>query len=80
MKETVKDCRFPWLWMMVTSDGQARPCCHATGNIGNVNEASIDEIWNGEKIVTTRESILRNEIPAICTAAACKFVQNMIND
>lgn len=75
--ETVKDCHYPWTWMMVTADGNVRPCCFASGSLGNLNSASAEEIWNGHTVVELRMSILRNRVHALCADAPCKFVQNM---
>jgi radical SAM protein with 4Fe4S-binding SPASM domain len=75
--ETVKDCTYPWTWMMVASDGRIMPCCFATHELGNLNEASPEAIWNGPIAVDLRASIKRNEVHSICKGAICKFVQNM---
>jgi len=77
MSETVKDCRMPWYWLMVTADGSAKPCCWSTGTIGNVNVSSVDEVWNGETMVALREAIARDEVHPVCQGAPCKFVENM---
>ena len=75
--ETVKDCHYPWTWMMVTSDGAARPCCFATGDLGNLHAQPVEEIWNGPMAVELRQFVLQNRVHKICGNAACKFVQNM---
>lgn len=75
--ETVKDCHYPWTWMVIQSDGDVRPCCFATGSIGNVNTSSVDEIWNGKTIVELRKAILKDRVHPVCAKATCKFVQNM---
>jgi MoaA/NifB/PqqE/SkfB family radical SAM enzyme len=76
--ETVKDCRYPWTWMHLTSDGGVKPCCFATSEIGNLSDvADVDEIWNGPIAVELRAFIKRNEVHRICRNAACKYVENM---
>ena len=75
--ETVKDCHYPWTWLMVTSDGNVRPCCFATGILGNLEEQSMEEIWNGPIAVALREHVLQDRIHPVCSRAVCKFVQNM---
>ncbi len=75
--ETVKDCTYPWTWMMVASDGRVMPCCFAKHELGNLNEASAEAIWNGPVAVELRASIKRNAVHSICNGAICKFVQNM---
>jgi len=63
--------------MTVASDGRVMPCCYASKPLGNLNEASAEEIWNGRAAVQLREFIKRNEIHPICDGAVCKFVLNM---
>lgn len=47
-------CHVPWQQMVVDSGGDVMPCCYwrAYGNsnpiLGNVNEKSLEEIWNDE--------------------------------
>ena len=41
-------CHLPWQQMVVDSTGYVSPCCcNQRSAIGNVNEQSIEEIWNG---------------------------------
>jgi MoaA/NifB/PqqE/SkfB family radical SAM enzyme len=75
--ETVKDCHYPWTWMMVTSDGRARPCCFSTGSLGDLHTQEPEQIWNGKIAIELREYVLQDRIHPICANAACKFVQNM---
>lgn len=75
--ETVKDCNYPWTWMMLTSDGRVLPCCYAKRELGNLNEASAEAIWNGPVAVELRAFIKRNEVHPVCAGAVCKYVQNM---
>lgn len=75
--EMVKDCHYPWTWMMITADGSVAPCCFSSGKLGNLEENSVDEIWNGPTAQSLRKSIINNKIHAICKNAPCKFVQNM---
>lgn len=77
MVETVKDCHYPWTWMMVTSDGEVKPCCFSSESLGNLNDKSIDQIWNGPTAIALRKCIKGNKIHELCAAAPCKFVQNM---
>lgn len=77
MSETVKDCRYPWTWMMVTADGAVKPCCFASMSMGNLHEASVDQVWNGALAIELRRFIKADKIHPICAGAPCKFVQNM---
>jgi hypothetical protein len=66
--------------MMVTADGAVMPCCFTSGQMGNLYEASADEIWNGDVAMELRRFIRAGEIHPICADAPCKFVQNMRQD
>lgn len=63
--------------MMLTSDGRVLPCCYAKRELGNLNEASAEAIWNGPVAVELRAFIKRNEVHPVCAGAVCKYVQNM---
>jgi len=72
----IQDCSYPWLWLVIDSQGFARPCCHASANVGNVNEQSIEEIWNGDLLIRLRGAIHDGHIDPICRHAACPFVRD----
>jgi MoaA/NifB/PqqE/SkfB family radical SAM enzyme len=76
--ETPRDCHYPWTWMMVASDGGVKPCCYATGELGNLGEASPDAIWNGPTAIELRSFILQDRVHPVCENAPCKFVQNTV--
>lgn len=59
--ENIKDkfCKMPWHRFDVKPNDQVAICCHgATGRIGYLKEETPLEIWNGEKAVNLRKSIL----------------------
>ena len=62
---------------MITSDGNCKPCCFAPGSIGNLNDQSADEIWNGEIAIELRSFIKQDRLHPICNNAPCIYVQNM---
>ena len=76
--ETVKDCRYPWMWMMLNSDGRVRPCCFATKALGNLNDTSAASIWNGKIARELRSYVKDDRIHPVCSGAVCKYVQNSI--
>ena len=39
--------------------------------IGNLDEASMQEIWNADELVELRESFGRGELPAPCQGQLC---------
>ena len=51
-------CEYPWLSLTVMADGNVVPCTQVSNNelvMGNVNENTLEEIWNGEKYKKFRE-------------------------
>jgi radical SAM protein with 4Fe4S-binding SPASM domain len=62
-----------WTTAIVTVDGDVVPCCfdkHAAHAMGNINDLSFSEIWNGEKYRSFRESVMKSrasvDICALC--------------
>jgi radical SAM protein with 4Fe4S-binding SPASM domain len=76
MIETVKDCNAPWTWMVVVADGDVKPCCYSAASIGNLQEATVDDVWNGPVAMELRRFIKEDRIHRVCAGAACKYVQN----
>jgi radical SAM protein with 4Fe4S-binding SPASM domain len=67
------ECVLPWDNANVLANGDIKPCCWCRGNIGNLNDASFEDIWNGEKIVELRKNILEGEIHPMCLNAPCPY-------
>lgn len=77
-QETVKDCRYPWQWAMVTTDGAVRPCCYGS-TVGHLKESGFDAIWNGPAMQSLRRDVKADRINSVCASASCKFVQNSLS-
>lgn len=78
MKEVfIKDCKEPWINLQILSDGTIRPCCWCAGNLGNINEFTLEQIWNGEKIKELRNYISNGKIHPICSEISpCPYIRN----
>ncbi len=54
-------CFFGWYSMVVTGNGDVRPCCYLLNPdyppLGNVVRDSIDSVWNGESFNTLRREM-----------------------
>lgn len=65
-------CIMPWVHFHVTQYGTVTPCCQAPWQeeqaFGNINKASIKEIWQGEKIKAFRKTILSGKEDARCAS------------
>lgn len=70
---SVRNCVFPWHWLLITNDGEVMPCSHGSTAIGNLRINTIAEIWNGATIQEVRSSILRGEVHPVCRSLECPF-------
>ena len=69
-------CDFPWEKMTVSWDGDLVPCCFDYNKryaLGNINEQSLLEIWNGEKMHALRREMIANKVTnPLC--AGCEYL------
>jgi len=61
-------CMLPWMHLHAFPDGRAYPCCFAFDklHVGNVNEQSMEEVFNGEKMKQMRLNMLANKKSREC--------------
>lgn len=63
-------CPVPWMHLAFEPNGRVIPCCltstHGQATIGNINDQSIDRIWNGLALRSIRKQMIDGEEPAIC--------------
>lgn len=63
-------CMMPWVHLHVTQTGFVTPCCQAPWDqktaFGSVNEAPIEEIWNGREIRRFRKNMLKGKPDERC--------------
>lgn len=67
-KNTIR-CTEYWKRMHVFVDGNVYPCCYSkpgVSSMGNVNEASLEEIWNGETAQEHRRRIIEGRFEEVC--------------
>lgn len=68
-KETQESpiCPLPWKQVQVSTLGNVSPCCIWTGKIaGNLNENSLEDIWNGYTFKKLRRDMLHGKKPEGC--------------
>lgn len=59
-------CLMPWLHLHIGNNGTAKACCVANIPFGNINNQSLEEIWNGKEINQLREKFLQNQSDKRC--------------
>lgn len=55
-------CILPWVHLHVSQNGRVSPCCNNNRYLGNVQEQSINDIWNEENFKKLRTEF-KNNIP-----------------
>jgi len=66
----------PWVHLYVDTNGNAKACCNTSITYGNVNNESIESIWNGESIKKFRKNLLEGHKDKRC--ASC-FKREAVN-
>ena len=66
--ESESFCMLPWMHLHAFPDGRAYPCCFAFDklHVGNVNEQSMEEVFNGDKMKQMRLNMLANKKSREC--------------
>ena len=61
-------CMLPWMHLHAYPDGRAYPCCFAFDPypVGNLNEQSLKEVFNGDKMKEMRLRMLNNKKSREC--------------
>jgi len=68
-KETKHYCPLLWNHLHINTLGDVQPCCMAPFgmSLGNINESSFDEIWNGRAMKKARRRLLQDMPLSTCT-------------
>jgi radical SAM protein with 4Fe4S-binding SPASM domain len=66
LPDIVHACTRPWTGLYVENDGYVRVCCFEAPAIGNLDEQSFEEIWNGPHAQHLRRSFLEGKPPEAC--------------
>lgn len=67
IEEMIRPCLEPFTTLYINWNGDVRPCCMATINekdtlkLGNLNNSSLSELWNGPMMRRLRLSLLRGD-------------------
>jgi MoaA/NifB/PqqE/SkfB family radical SAM enzyme len=68
-------CSSPWTFLVVDTDGAARPCVWAGLAYGNLAHQEWEEVWNGENAQRLRRQFLAGEAPAECVDRPCRVFE-----
>jgi radical SAM protein with 4Fe4S-binding SPASM domain len=60
-------CPVPWESVAILGNGDVMACCIPTAVIGNLNEQSLDEIWNSATYRAFRTRVNSETPPAVCS-------------
>lgn len=71
-------CIHPFTGLVTREDGAIKPCCRSQP-IGWIQEESLEDAWNNEKLKTMRYKLLNNERPIECTSCFNLEDQNVVS-
>lgn len=80
MKSTTSEepyfCSEPWTGIFsVSVDQDVIFCpCYLQMRIGNLHEATMQEVWNTEVLVDMRSTFAQGRLPAACEGQLCPVV------
>lgn len=58
-------CMHPFTGLATREDGAIKICCRSQP-IGWIQEQSLEEVWNGKKMLEVRQQILQGQRPDVC--------------
>jgi hypothetical protein len=65
-------CDVPWLGTsVVLSNGNVNFCCFSDAIVGNVNEQTFEQIWNGARMRDVRRALSEQRLPTECQSTSC---------
>jgi len=65
-----KICAVPWMHLNFEPNGKVVPCCLTSAYnyfAGDLNDQTIEEIWNSDNMKTIRKQMMQGEEPKICS-------------
>jgi MoaA/NifB/PqqE/SkfB family radical SAM enzyme len=58
-------CMHPFTGLATREDGAIKVCCRSAP-IGYIQNETLEEVWNGDKMKEVRRQVLNNERPEVC--------------
>ena len=73
-EQTKSYCPLPWSHLHISAKGDVLPCCIGNWDLplGNINEQSFDEIWQGDKINKMRKALIDDKKVPECSTCYLK--------
>lgn len=68
------ECFEPWKNMTIQPEGNVFPCSWAPISVGSINDASLDELWNSERMQEYRNKLLKKDY-SICSPGCPLFLE-----
>jgi radical SAM protein with 4Fe4S-binding SPASM domain len=69
-------CEVPWATLAITGNGDVMACCMPGTVVGNLNEQTLDAIWNGPEFASFRMRVNSPHPPAACRNCGMSRVPN----
>ncbi len=74
-------CTNPWYSVSIKTNGDVVPCCHSFEDdpvmfYGNLNENSLEAIWNSDRVVEFRNAHRYGKLPEPCIYCTAKSAHN----
>lgn len=79
-RQIAEKCYFPWNNLYIMASGDVHTCqcpswlASMSYSIGNINEQSYKELWNGTKIRQYREAFLEGNHKKFCRVHICPYL------
>ena len=68
-------CKAPWTNFYIDVNGNVKCCCFLVMSLGDLNENTLEEIWNGSGFCTIRENMISGDY-GMCNPS-CPFVKSV---
>jgi MoaA/NifB/PqqE/SkfB family radical SAM enzyme len=66
-------CDAAWRWLVIHIDGRVRACCYMQKPVGDWQEQTIEQIWNGKIMQEVRIAVRQRRLHPACKGAVCKY-------
>jgi MoaA/NifB/PqqE/SkfB family radical SAM enzyme len=70
-------CYYPWFFLMIRADGSAIHCGEWEGQMGNVKNQSLHDIWFGKEAEKIRDFVMVCKLPDSCNRCRPNVIEDM---